>query len=571
MSGTDSTTLPVRPPNSDRFSAKSAARATAWKPDAAAWKTYAAAWKTHATAWKTHAAAWKTNATSWKTYAVAWKTNATSWKTYAGTRKTRGAIATCGVIAGVIVIPAASAQPSSCQRIWQSMDGGPTSRGVAIVRSVATWDPNPSDNVVPWLVAGGQFTSRGGSSLDSLARWDGSAWSGLGLSGGNLIMAISSWDPDGPGHQMPQLVIGGVIAAQGGIAMRGIARFDGTTWLPFDQGFSGSSPGATGITTAFATWDPDGAGPAIAQLVAGGVFVNAGSVTVNNIARWGGTHWEPIGSGFDGSVSALTTWDSDGDGPDFPRLVAGGNFLNAGGVTVNRIAVWDLTTWRSLDGGADATVTELVSWDPDADGPLTPQLVAGGSFVHIGGIPVQRIARWDGNEWASFPSVWTSTVESLATWDHDGNQATGDALAVAGNGSLAQLTWGATTWSSPGGVFTGPGFGFVFALCESQDVFGNPSLVAGGSFTEVDVSLGVRLNVTGIAQVACAPPIVCDDIDFNNNEVFPEDADVIEFFNVLAGADCPTCNDIDFNNNGVFPEDQDVIDFFNVLAGGTCS
>ena len=30
------------------------------------------------------------------------------------------------------------------------------------------------------------------------------------------------------------------------------------------------------------------------------------------------------------------------------------------------------------------------------------------------------------------------------------------------------------------------------------------------------------------------------------------------------------CNDIDFNNNGVFPEDQDVIDFFNVLAGGTC-
>ncbi|HLP86220.1 MAG TPA: LamG domain-containing protein [Phycisphaerales bacterium] len=62
----------------------------------------------------------------------------------------------------------------------------------------------------------------------------------------------------------------------------------------------------------------------------------------------------------------------------------------------------------------------------------------------------------------------------------------------------------------------------------------------------------------------------CDDIDFNNNGVFPEDQDVIDFFNVLAGADCPACNDIDFNNNSVFPEDQDVIDFFNVLAGGTC-
>ncbi|HLP84991.1 MAG TPA: hypothetical protein VK157_11635 [Phycisphaerales bacterium] len=66
----------------------------------------------------------------------------------------------------------------------------------------------------------------------------------------------------------------------------------------------------------------------------------------------------------------------------------------------------------------------------------------------------------------------------------------------------------------------------------------------------------------------CEP--FCDSIDFNQNGVFPEDQDVIDFFNVLAGADCPQCNDIDFNNNGVFPEDQDVIDFFNVLAGGDC-
>ncbi|HLP82791.1 MAG TPA: lamin tail domain-containing protein, partial [Phycisphaerales bacterium] len=69
---------------------------------------------------------------------------------------------------------------------------------------------------------------------------------------------------------------------------------------------------------------------------------------------------------------------------------------------------------------------------------------------------------------------------------------------------------------------------------------------------------------------SCAT-VACDDIDFNNNDVFPEDQDVIDFFNVLAGADCPNCNDIDFNNNNVFPEDQDVIDFFNVLAGGNCN
>ncbi len=64
----------------------------------------------------------------------------------------------------------------------------------------------------------------------------------------------------------------------------------------------------------------------------------------------------------------------------------------------------------------------------------------------------------------------------------------------------------------------------------------------------------------------------CDSIDFNRNEVYPEDQDVIDFFNVLAGGACPYAEpcDIDFNNNDVYPEDQDVIDFFNVLAGGSC-
>jgi hypothetical protein len=110
----------------------------------------------------------------------------------------------------------------------------------------------------------------------------------------------------------------------------------------------------------------------------------------------------------------------------------------------------------------------------------------------------------------------------------------------------------------------------VLALGKYADAAGNPSLVTGGTFTVFGPVGETGVTANGIAQFACRLPAACDDIDFNNNNVFPEDADVIEFFNVLAGAECATCNDIDFNNNGVFPEDQDVIDFFNVLAGGTC-
>jgi hypothetical protein len=65
----------------------------------------------------------------------------------------------------------------------------------------------------------------------------------------------------------------------------------------------------------------------------------------------------------------------------------------------------------------------------------------------------------------------------------------------------------------------------------------------------------------------------CGNLDFNNDGVWPDERDVIDFFDVYSGAPCPTlrCDTLDFNRNGVTPEDQDVIDFFNVLAGGTCN
>ena len=73
--------------------------------------------------------------------------------------------------------------------------------------------------------------------------------------------------------------------------------------------------------------------------------------------------------------------------------------------------------------------------------------------------------------------------------------------------------------------------------------------------------------------VSPAPDFTCGDIDFNNDGVWPDERDVIDFFDVYSGAPCPTlrCDTLDFNRNGVTPEDQDVIDFFNVLAGGTCN
>jgi hypothetical protein len=68
------------------------------------------------------------------------------------------------------------------------------------------------------------------------------------------------------------------------------------------------------------------------------------------------------------------------------------------------------------------------------------------------------------------------------------------------------------------------------------------------------------------------PIPVCDTIDVNRDNVFPDDRDVTEFLNLFAGGGCPfpiTC-DVDFNNDGVYPDDRDFVAFLSVLAGGPC-
>jgi hypothetical protein len=161
---------------------------------------------------------------------------------------------------------------------------------------------------------------------------------------------------------------------------------------------------------------------------------------------------------------------------------------------------------------------------------------------------------------------WNGQNGNLTTVGSAGNTSFYGAFDMNGN----VREWIQDTAFSQG--FRGQKGGDLFSGFNANPnfVFGlDPAFVNYSVPTIESVDQGIRF-----ASPALPPP--CDDIDFNNNGVFPEDQDVIDFFDVLAGgnpASCNAvqgCNDIDFNNNGVFPEDQDVVDFFNVLAGGNC-
>jgi hypothetical protein len=67
-------------------------------------------------------------------------------------------------------------------------------------------------------------------------------------------------------------------------------------------------------------------------------------------------------------------------------------------------------------------------------------------------------------------------------------------------------------------------------------------------------------------------PVLCDPIDFNNDTLSPDVADIDDFLSVFAGGLCSTgtCNDMDFNNDGLFPDTLDVESLLSVFAGGAC-
>ena len=267
------------------------------------------------------------------------------------------------------------------------------------------------DSAVPVLYAGGSFNFAGGVPALNLAKWNGSSWSPLGPIGsgpdGN-VYALKVFD-DGTG---PALYAGGSFYSASGVTLRGVGKWNGSSWSPLGSGLNVNE-----TARALAEFD-DGSGSA---LYVGGAFSMAGSVTTNNIAKWSGSSWFALGSGLPGSVLALAVFD-DGGGP---ALYAGGLFSSAGGGPANHIAKWDGASWSALGSGTDGAVDALCTFD-DGTGLA---LYAGGDFTTAGGVTAQHIAKWNGASWSGVGSGTSGPVLALTTYD----DSSGPALITGGS------------------------------------------------------------------------------------------------------------------------------------------
>lgn len=337
-------------------------------------------------------------------------------------KRTSAPTSILGSLAALTTVAGQTAVAQPCSPVWVSESGFAT-LGLDVVRALGTWDPDGPGSLATLLVAGGLFSTAGGEPVSNIAAWDGVQWQALGAGVGGPVQAITSWDPDGEGPTPPLLVVGGSFSQAGETAAANIAAWDGSEWFPLADGLSGT-------VYALTTWDADGDGPQPARLVAAGSFAESGSLTVNRIAVWDGTEWSPLGSGMaSGDVRAVVEWDPDGTGLLPRRLVAGGSFANAGGGVVSNVAMWDSTeggTWRPLGAGLDQSVLTLAAWRPGHGAAGVQELVAGGYFRRSGEMETRLVAVFNNELDAWQPiggGLWGDhgpAAFALAAWDPDG-------------------------------------------------------------------------------------------------------------------------------------------------------
>ncbi|MBX3358674.1 MAG: hypothetical protein KF745_09620 [Phycisphaeraceae bacterium] len=264
----------------------------------------------------------------------------------------------------------------------------------------------------PSLVAGGQFTVIGNQSIKGIAKYNGQAWSSLG--GGDpdgLISTVSSLTL--PGQTHPVLVAGGAFQNIGETVLNRIAYFDGAVWRPLGMGV-GHTAGFSKVTSAVMFDDGTGAGP---RLIVGGTFDSAGGVPASRVAAWDGASWSAMGDGLSPTLTSdevhLIVFDDDAEGPNPPRLYAGGRF-DIPGSSARNFARWNGVQWEPPASALpDYTVASMTVHDPDGPGgPARPLLIVGGGFSRVGSVTYFGLAAFDGSEWSQVTGIPGPTSSS---------------------------------------------------------------------------------------------------------------------------------------------------------------
>ncbi len=238
------------------------------------------------------------------------------------------------------------------------------------------------------------------------------------------------------------IYVGGAFTLIGNVIANHIAKWDGSRWSALGSGFN-DTVGALAVSGS--------------DVYAGGYFIKTGSNVVDYIAKWDGSKWSALGSGMDGGVYALAVSGTN--------LYAGGNFTKAGGTYAYRIAKWNGNNWSALGLGMNYSVDALAASGNN--------LYAGGDFSTAGSITARHVAKWDGTNWSALGAGMNSVVHAL-TVSGSNVYAAGYFNMAGGTNANYIAKWNGNSWSSLALGMNAP----VYALAISGG-----DLYAGGDFT----------------------------------------------------------------------------------------
>lgn len=313
------------------------------------------------------------------------------------------------------------------------------------------------------LLIGGDFTEIEGIIALRLARWNGAAWSALASGFDNAVVAMTL-RPDG------DLFVTGPFRTAGGARSPYLARLSGGVWSSIGT-LSGSEQS---WGRALATM-PNG------DIVVAGAFTSVGGVPVSGLARWNGTVWSSFGTIRQSIPTATLAPFPNGD------IAVGGAYL--GDSFASGISRWNGERWSWLwhgSGPMRGPVPVALLSLPNGD------LIAGGMFTSIDGVPVNNIARWDGATWWPLGPGSRTGVTALAVDASGGLLAAGSFGPVYYGLSASVGRWDGSSWQPVGD--------WVNGSINSLAVLRSGEIVAGGTFnTIVGINSGERIPANSLA------------------------------------------------------------------------
>jgi hypothetical protein len=352
-----------------------------------------------------------------------------------------------------------------------------TGRGVPSLDDTATclceWDPDGAGPLGPLLVVGGLFTLAGDLPANGIAAFDPATgqWSPLGTIDGQVqalavlpngqLVAGGQFSTSGPGGSTLRLWTGSswssaiaqpnaltitalAVAPTGELHATGfgglgtaVQRLSGGSWQPL-----GMLTPATPIEfvamdcLAFAT---------NGDLLVGGIFGSIDGVAANCVARWNGSVWSPLGSGLVGRVHALLATSTGG-------VFAGGLFGTSLAASSTSLAQWNGSVWTSVGAGTQSSIAPFPV-GALALAEFAGNVVVAGQFDSMDGVPVFKVAQWNGTAWSAMgtgiepsgPSL--SAVVALQRTSNGELFAGGLFATVGGRDSSGLARWNGSAWS----------------------------------------------------------------------------------------------------------------------------